>query len=157
MKKILAAGAMMLAAVSGVFATSYDTTVGGTSGYPSFAGRKAYTIVRRLDLSTYTNNVLANDVVKMINIPATSVVLAVSYYMPTVATNSTTVDIGDSGSATRFKSNLDITADGSKTEALYATPIIKGAASDVRITADGDLGHTGVFVIKAVLMDLNEY
>ena len=93
----------------------------------------------------------------MINIPATSAVLAVTYCIPTVCTNSTTIDIGDSGSATRYKSNLDVPNDASKIETLYATPNIKLTPDYIRITADGALGHTGVIRVKAVLLDLNDY
>lgn len=156
MKKILAAASIALMAASS-WATTYNDAIGGTNGYPSFASRRIYTLVRKLDLSTYTNSVLNGDYVKMINIPATSAVLGVTYYMPTLATNTATVDIGDSGSATRYKSNLDVKAAGSKTEVLYATPNIKLTSDYVAIHADADLGHTGIFVIKALLMDLNEY
>lgn len=157
MKKLIAIGALAVAMAGSAFATTWDNSVGGTNGYPSFLGRRCYTISQSIDLSTYTNTIAGSDIIKMINIPPTTTVLAVTYCIPTVCTNSTTIDIGDSGSATRFKSNLDVTAAGSKTETLYATPIIKTTVDDVRITADGALGHTGVIRVKAVLLDLNEY
>jgi hypothetical protein len=157
MKKILLIGALVASTVVGSWATTWDNTVGGTNGYPAFLGRKVYTISREINLATYTNTITTSDVVKMINVPATSVVLAVTYCIPTVCTNSTTLDIGDNGSATRFVSNLDVTAAGSQVETLSATPLMKNNVADIRLTADGALGHTGIIRVKACILDLNQY
>lgn len=156
--KILCAVAALAvaSATAAMGVETYDQTVGGTNGYPGFRGSPVYVIENTVDLSTTLSDETATgDIIKFVNIPAGSVVLGVTYQIPTALTNSTTIDIGDSGSATRFANNVDVTSATYETETLSATPVLKTSASDLRVTCDGALGGTGVITLKAVLLNAN--
>lgn len=158
MKKLAIIGVSILGLASLASATTYDDTVGGSIGYPAFAARPTYTLVKSIDFSTDTNNYLEDDIIKVINLPATSVVLNATYTMRTATTNDVWFDIGISGSTTAIKDSLAGTNPIYATETLFASPFIVGAVNDIRLTCHtNDVGHTGVITIKADILNLNEY
>lgn len=149
---ILVVAALALSAL-GSYATTHNNTIGGTNGLPDYLGQRVHVVSQSVDLSTYTNTVGTGDYIKMINVPAGTVLLGMTYQLSTVCTNSTTFDVGDSGSATRFVSNK--AANSGTTETLYATPLLKTSTDYVAIHADAALGHTGVIKVKAFMVDVD--
>jgi hypothetical protein len=77
----------------------------------------------------------ATDTLEVIPLPAGSVVLAAGAQVLTVEGAAGTIDLGDSGSATRYLSNFDVNALSNSASAL-AAPVYSGTASFIRVTID---------------------
>lgn len=157
MKKLLAIGAILVSAAATVFATTWDNTVGGTAGYPAFAARPVYTLVKTINFATDTNNYAKDDVIKLFNVPATSIVLSASYVVKTATTNDAWFDLGTIGSSTLIADSIAGTNPIYATETLYATPGIAGVATNVILTCHTNApGNTGVMTFKINLLNINE-
>lgn len=151
---ILSFCACLAASAYGV--TTHDLTVGGTNGYPGFLGRPVYVLSSSIDLSTYENTVTEGDAVKLINIPAGTMVEGVTYKLSTATTNDVWISIGDSGSATRWVNSLHGTATVYATETLSTNRVLETSANYVKITASSNaFGHTGVIELKAIMLNIN--
>jgi hypothetical protein len=85
----------------------------------------------------------STDTLEVIPLPAGSVVLAAGAQVLTVEGATATVDLGDSGSATRYLSNFDLNASSNSASAL-AEPYYSANASFIRVTLD----NNGVDVAK---------
>lgn len=85
----------------------------------------------------------AADTLEVIPLPAGSVVLAAGAQVLTVEGAVATMDLGDSGSATRYLSNFDLNASSNSASAL-AEPFYSAAASFIRVTLD----HNSIDVAK---------
>jgi hypothetical protein len=158
MRKLLAIGAVVLGSVGALMAATYDNSVGGTNGYPAFLGRSLYTINRSVDFSTYTNTVAADDVVKLINIPATSIVLQVCYRLPTATTNDTFARIYTGGDNSTIVGQIDATNPVWATEAVYTTPTMHVNNDDIRVSFTNiNAGSVGKVDVTAVILDVNHY
>ena len=76
---------------------------GGTSGYPAHKKTGTYKIERKVDIAALiatgwiTTQLVQNDILQAINVPANSYVLGVGYQLTTAATQSGsgTVEVGD--------------------------------------------------------------
>lgn len=77
----------------------------------------------------------ATDTLEIIPLPAGSVVLAVGAQVLTVEGAAATIDLGDSGSATRYLSNFDLNATSNSASAL-SNPFYSSSASFIRVTID---------------------
>lgn len=85
-------------------ATTYSLAKGGTSGYPAAnANSGIYKLEYKLDIAQaivdgdITTQLVQNDVIEAINVPANTFVLAVGYQVTTAltATGTTTMEVGD--------------------------------------------------------------
>lgn len=77
----------------------------------------------------------ATDTLEVIPLPAGAVVLAAGAQVLTVEGAVATMDLGDSGNATRYLSNLDLNALSNSASAL-AAPVYSATASFIRVTLD---------------------
>jgi urease accessory protein UreE len=81
---------------------------------------------------------LANgDTLEVLPLPAGTLVLAAGGDVSKAEGATATIDLGDSGSATRFLSNLDLNAVADTASAL-SNPHFYASATTVRITLDHD-------------------
>ena len=154
MKKILI-GLCSIVVASACYATTYtNNLVGGTYGFASGKGSKAYVLSGEASV-TATSSYAIGDVIKLINIPSNACVLGVVWSTPTAFTNSgTVVYLGDNSSSNQFLNAGDLTAGTSQTfvstgAKVYDSPNnisakIGGAAS----------GETGKLRVKAIVMDV---
>lgn len=85
----------------------------------------------------------ATDTLEIIPVPAGSVVLAAGAQVLTVEGATATMDLGDSGSATRYLSNFDLNAATNSASAL-SNPYYVATAAPIRITLD----HNSIDVAK---------
>jgi hypothetical protein len=79
----------------------------------------------------------STDTLEIIPLPAGSVVMAAGAQVLTVEGAAATVDLGDSGSATRYLSNFDLNATSNSASAL-AEPYYVATAAPIRLTIDSN-------------------
>lgn len=94
----------------------------------------------------------ATDTLEVISLPAGSLVLAAGAAVVKQEGATATMDLGDSGSATRYLSNFDLNAASDSASAL-AAPVYSSAASFIRITLDHSSIDTAVVRVWAVVAD----
>lgn len=105
---------------------------------------------KKLSSSATSAGGVASDTVKVIQIPANTAVLAVRTHVVTAEGATCTIGVGDSGSATRYGSALNI---NTTTNNLSTTANLYSSADDLTIT----LGHTtanAVVRFEVFLVDL---
>jgi hypothetical protein len=155
-KKLLVAGVAFLVTVGSAFAIStYTNTVGGLSGYALVDGNKVFVMQNTYTLST-SSTIANSNTVAMINIPSNTMVVAVELNITTATTNGvTTVDVGDSGSASRYISNADAATINTRPISAASTWDVKSANTEIALRFDHAPGQTGVFKVKAVVVNLN--
>lgn len=122
--------------IMSVFSATLTNTVGGF-GFPHNASGQAYLLqAKTLDLSTLS--VASNDTVKVINIPANSMVLSVQYRVSeaTSTNNAVTFDVGDAANAAGYASNISTTnAAGWQASNFAATAATTGVVTVTGYTA----------------------
>jgi hypothetical protein len=96
----------------------------------------------------------ATDTLEVLPVPANCLVLAVGVQVTKAEGATATMDVGDSGSATRFVSNANLNATGSVASAL-TSPHLYTAASQIRITLDHNSIDNAVARVWAVVVDVN--
>ncbi len=154
MRKKLIMVALLAGLAGSVLATTWDNTVGGTVGYPAFLGRPVYTMAKTVNFATDTNNYASGDVIKLFNVPATTVVLSVTYKVSTACTNAAFFDIGTAVNSNTFCNALD--GNTALAETLYATPLLVKAVDDIRMVVKTNAaGNTGVITVKANMLNVN--
>ncbi len=91
--------AALVALAVGVFAPAmadtHDLTIGGTTAMSATYKGKVFLLERTLDFTASSVTGTAADVFQVINVPAGTWVLKVSYEIEAGATNTCTVDVGD--------------------------------------------------------------
>lgn len=139
MKKFLKALVVLVAAFCVVLAAkatlTNDVTV-GSAAFSTTSLNKTFVIE---NTATFTTNVAAasNDIIRVLNVPADTVVMFVEYKVLTTNATSVTFDIGDDGSRTRWKSNADANTAGAVLGT--ATPYLYTAADTIDVTVDGEV------------------
>lgn len=96
----------------------------------------------------------ATDTLEVIPVLANTLVLAVGVQVTTAEGAVATMDVGDSGSATRYLSNADLNAVGATASAL-TSPYLYTTASNIRITLDHNSIDAAVARVWAVIVDCN--
>ena len=94
----------------------------------------------------------AADTLEVIPVPANTLVLAVGAEVTRVEGATATMDVGDSGSATRYLSNADLNALGTTVSAL-SSPYFYSAASNIRITLDHSSIDAAIVRVWAIVAD----
>jgi hypothetical protein len=115
----------------------------GTAAFPESTAGAVHKFEVVLDFATIAaaraavgaSALVATDTLEVIPLPAGSVVLAAGAQVLRVEGAAATVDLGDSGSATRYLSNFDLNASSNAASAL-AAPVYSAAASFIRLTLD---------------------
>jgi hypothetical protein len=123
----------------------------GTSAYPDATRGAVHKFEVLLDFAAIAAArsaagaaaLAATDTLEVIPVPAGSVVLAAGAQVLTVEGATATMDLGDSGSATRYLSNFDLNAASNSASAL-AEPYYNSSGLPVRVTLD----HNSIDVAK---------
>ena len=145
-------------------ATYNVTGVGGTTGHPS-NGRTPYLVENTIDVSAVNGDSgsAQNDVLKCIDVPAETFIMAAGVEVLTACSSSVVIDIGVTGSTAGF-SDPDAYVDAyDATGAAYAPRDLNDAAPMLTIkTADtidalmaGAASSAGKIRVWAVLCDLS--
>jgi hypothetical protein len=145
-------------------ATYNVTGVGGTTGHPSNA-RTPYLVENTIDVSAVNGDSGAaqNDVLKCIDVPAETVIMAAGMEVLTACSSSVVIDIGITGSTAGF-SDPDAYVDAyDATGAAYAPRDVADAAPmltcKVADTIDaliaGAASSAGKIRVWAVLCDIS--
>ena len=145
-------------------ATYNVTGVGGTTGHPSNA-RTPYLVENTIDVSAVNGDSGAaqNDVLKCIDVPAETLIMAAGVEVLTACSSSVVIDIGVTGSTAGF-SDPDAFVDAyDATGAAYAPRDVADAAPMLTIkTADtidaliaGAASSAGKIRVWAVLCDIS--
>lgn len=160
MRKIILAGMSLVMMASLSLAATYDISVGGTNGYPDYYGRKLTTIERHFNLASGGINYATGSVIEVIAVPATSVIMGVTYSMPIASTNNSIWALGRSDNSTVMNATIDSTNAVWAAATLYATPYFTPVNEYItlKITEGGDpSGYVGEFDIKVLILDANSY
>ena len=145
-------------------ATYNVTGVGGTTGHPS-NGRTPYLVENTIDVSAVNGDSgsAQNDVLKCIDVPAETFIMAAGVEVLTACSSSVVIDIGVTGSTAGF-SDPDAYVDAyDATGAAYAPRDVADAAPMLTIkTADtidalmaGAASSAGKIRVWAVLCDIS--
>ena len=147
-------------------ATYNVTGVGGTTGHPS-NGRTPYLVENTIDVSAVNGDSGAaqNDVLKCIDVPAETLIMASGVEVLTACSSSVVIDIGITGSSTGF-SDPDAFIDAyDATGASYAGRDATADADPIMLTckvADtidalmaGAASSAGKIRVWAVLCDIS--
>lgn len=87
------------------------------------------------------------DIAQLFDIPAYSLILGVTVNVKTAEGAACTIDVGDSGSASRYFNDLDVNATGVSS---YITPYFVTADTDLRVTLN--TAATDVFIAEIVVV-----
>jgi hypothetical protein len=148
MKKLMIALVCVVAALSlTAVAVSTHTNMTTTATSSVDRGPAVYAATATVDFSAGTYG--SGDTVQMISVPAGSTVLALSYTVSTTNAATSTVDIGDDGSATRYATAVNMEV------ATSACGYSAGYTYVADNTIDLDLNNAvtqGVLTVWALIM-----
>jgi len=141
------------------------------AGFPAAGSDKFYVLSRTFDAAQALTDVgasawVANDVVKLINIPARTLVVGVSCYMATAgaeSTSSATLDIGDGDDPNGWEDGIDATAAFDIFSLTYAnggsvTDKDNGFYADadtIDVVLADQIWTDGVFTINVACVDMS--
>jgi len=142
-------------------ATYNVTGVGGTTGHPS-NGRTPYMVENTIDVSAVNGDSGAaqNDVLKCIDVPAETLIMAAGVEVLTACSSSVVIDIGVTGSTAGF-SDPDAYVDAyDATGAAYSgslgvLPLICKVADTIDALMAGAASSAGKIRVWAILCDLS--
>ena len=142
-------------------ATYNVTGVGGTTGHPS-NGRTPYLVENTIDVSAVNGDSgsAQNDVLKCIDVPAETLIMAAGVEVLTACSSSVVIDIGVTGSTAGF-SDPDAYVDAyDATGAAYSgslgvLPLICKVADTIDALMAGAASSAGKIRVWAVLCDLS--
>ena len=142
-------------------ATYNVTGVGGTTGHPS-NGRTPYLVENTIDVSAVNGDSgsAQNDVLKCIDVPAETLIMAAGVEVLTACSSSTTIDIGVTGTTAGF-SDADAYVDGyDATGAAHAgtlgvLPLIAKVAETLDALLAGAASSAGKIRVWAILCDIS--
>lgn len=151
MKKMIGVLMVLAIAVATVAISAFAGTTNMTVGSTAFASKdasKSFVIENTIAFSSTVSP--SGGVVQVLNVPADCVVMFVEYKVLTTNATSVTFDIGDGGSATRWKSNADANTAGAVLGT--ATPYLYTVADTIDITCD-DAITAGTVRVRAYCVD----
>lgn len=133
--------------------STYDETKGGNNAFNNRSMGHVHVLQAELDCAKANdgNGLSSSDVAKVINLPANHQVLSVRAEVLEAEGGTLTFDVGDSGNATRWHSNLD--GNTTSTNAIDTTTTTGTSADDVRVTVDNAADKARIEV-TAVVADL---
>ena len=142
-------------------ATYNVTGVGGTTGHPS-NGRTPYLVENTIDVSAVNGDSgsAQNDVLKCIDVPAETLIMAAGVEVLTACSSSVVIDIGVTGSTAGF-SDPDAYVDAyDATGAAYSgslgvLPLICKVADTIDALMAGAASSAGKIRVWAILCDLS--
>ena len=142
-------------------ATYNVTGVGGTTGHPS-NGRTPYLVENTIDVSAVNGDSgsAQNDVLKCIDVPAETLIMAAGVEVLTACSSSVTIDIGVTGTTAGF-SDADAYVDGyDATGAAYSgslgvLPLIAKVAETLDALVAGAASTVGKIRVWAILCDIS--
>ena len=142
-------------------ATYNVTGVGGTTGHPS-NGRTPYLVENTIDVSAVNGDSgsAQNDVLKCIDVPAETLIMAAGVEVLTACSSSVVIDIGITGSTAGF-SDPDAYVDAyDATGAAYSgtlgvLPLICKVADTIDALMAGAASSAGKIRVWAILCDLS--
>lgn len=111
----------------------------------------------RVVTATYdavAHNGAAADVMKLIDVPADSLLLAVRVEVETPEGAALTFDVGDSAAPAGFHSNVNGNAVG---EAVYSTPKYYATADTLNLVTDAAASHALIHVVAAFIELSSKY
>ena len=135
-------------------ATYNVTGVGGTTGHPS-NGRTPYLVENTIDVSAVNSDAgsAQNDVLKCIDVPAETLVMAAGLEVLTACSGSVTFDLGITGVDVDIYTDGDTNATGYST--LTATARSVAASADTLDVLQGGAASTvGKIRVWAILCDV---
>ena len=141
---------------------TYNVTgVGGTTGHPS-NGRTPYLVENTIDVSAVNGDSgsAQNDVLKCIDVPAETLIMAAGVEVLTACSSSVVIDIGVTGSTAGF-SDPDAYVDAyDATGAAYSgslgvLPLICKVADTIDALMAGAASSAGKIRVWAILCDLS--
>jgi hypothetical protein len=142
-------------------ATYNVTGVGGTTGHPS-NGRTPYLVENTIDVSAVNGDSgsAQNDVLKCIDVPAETLIMAAGVEVLTACSSSVVIDIGVTGSTAGF-SDPDAYVDGyDATGAAYSRslgvlPLLAKTAETLDALLAGAASTAGKIRVWAILCDIS--
>ena len=142
-------------------ATYNVTGVGGTTGHPS-NGRTPYLVENTIDVSAVNGDSgsAQNDVLKCIDVPAETIIMAAGVEVLTACSSSVVIDIGVTGSTAGF-SDPDAYVDAyDATGAAYSgtlgvLPLICKVADTIDALMAGAASSAGKIRVWAILCDIS--
>jgi len=142
-------------------ATYNVTGVGGTTGHPS-NGRTPYMVENTIDVSAVNGDSgsAQNDVLKCIDVPAETIVMAAGVEVLTACSSSVVIDIGITGTTAGF-SDADAYVDGyDATGAAYSgslgvLPLLAKTAETLDALLAGAASTAGKIRVWAILCDIS--
>jgi len=136
-------------------ATYNVTGVGGTTGHPS-NGRTPYLVENTIDVSAVNSDSGAaqNDVLRVMDIPAETVIMEAGIEVLTALTSSVTMDIGITGG------DVDIYVDGDTNATGYGTLTatarhVAGSADTLDVLVLSAASAAGKIRIWAIMCDVS--
>ena len=141
-------------------ATYNVTGVGGTTGHPSNA-RTPYLVENTIDVSAVNGDSGAaqNDVLKCIDVPAETLIMAAGVEVLTACSSSVVIDIGITGTTAGF-SDADAYVDGydatgaAHARTLGVLPLIAKVAETLDAKLAGAASTVGKIRVWAILCDI---
>ena len=139
---------------------TYDVSgVGGTTGHPS-NGRTPYLVENTIDVSAINGDTGAaqNDVLRVMDIPAETVIMEAGIEVLTALSSSVTLDLGITGGVVDIYTNGDTNATGYST--LTATARHVAASADTLdvlvLSAASSAGKIRVWAIMCDVSGISE-
>ena len=136
-------------------ATYNVTGVGGTTGHPS-NGRTPYLVENTIDVSAVNGDSGAaqNDVLRVMDIPAESVIMEAGIEVLTACSGSVTLDLGITGG------DVDIYTDGDTNATGYSTLTatarhVAGSADTLDVLVLSAASSAGKIRVWAVMCDIS--
>ena len=121
---------------------TYDLTKGGAVGYPAVKKGGTFRIAATVDFNE--NNYVATDVLKLINVPAMTVVENVSYEVQTAEGAILTFDIGDNALVTAYITAADGNALGWDAN---VTPAKEAAVESINLRINNNAAAAKITVV----------
>ena len=135
---------------------TYDlTAAGGTTGHPS-NGRTPYLVENTIDVAAINGDSGAaqNDVLRVLDIPAETLVMEAGIEVLTALSSSVTLDLGITGG------DVDIYADGDTNATGYSAPTatarhVAGSADTLDVLVLSAAAAAGKIRVWAVMCDIS--
>ena len=148
MKKLIGLLALLAMFACPVFAVTNDLSV-GSGALP--AGRPGAVWITLPTVSLATTAATAADYYTVMNIPAGAVIHAVWFKASTAAGATCTIDIGDTGSDTRFVTAGDIEVTTAALTDIAVIPAYYYATANSLRVQINNSNSTAVFVVKVLV------
>jgi len=141
---------------------TYNVTgVGGTTGHPS-NGRTPYLVENTIDVSAVNSDAgsAQNDVLKCIDVPAETLIMAAGVEVLTACSSSVVIDIGTTGGSVGFLDPDAFVDAYDATGAAYSgslgvLPLICKTADTIDALMAGAASSAGKIRVWAILCDLS--